>query len=171
MPLVVGLLVVAMVGALAFAGYRVLFGGPRIVMPDTLLGMERVDPDGPMAQLLDATEAQLQSEVGDTKVEVALYQSGSQVIFVLGGDIGSGNVSDADDFFKGLETGLASAGQRGDLKTVEPGPHGGTMKCLQVQQNGTCAWLDDDTFGAFVMSPLTGELVATAVELRESVEK
>jgi hypothetical protein len=171
LPLVVGLLVAAMVGALAFAGYRVLFGGSHIEMPDTLMGLERVEPDATTQQLLDSSTQQLKSEIGDANIEVALYQSPSQVIFVLGGDVGSDDISDAKDFFTGMEGGLASAGQAGTMKSVDPGPHGGDMRCLQVQSNGTCAWIDEDTFGAFVIAPLSGDLDAAAVELRESVEK
>ena len=170
-PLVVGLLVAAMVGALAFAGYRVLFGGPHIEMPDTLMGLDRVEPDATTQQLLDAATSQLKSEIGDANVEVALYQSNDRVIFVMGGDVGSDDISDAQDFFSGLESGLASSGQAGSLKTVDPGSHGGEMRCVQMQNNGTCAWIDEDTFGAFVIAPLAGDLSAAAVDLRDSVEK
>lgn len=172
LPLVIGLLVAAMVGALAFAGYRVLFAGPRIEMPDTLLGLERMDTDDPSTdQLIDAAEQQLKSQIGDANVEVGLYRSANQFIFVLAGDFESGDVDDPSAFFSGMERGLASSGQAGTLKTVDPGSHGGEMRCLEVQSAATCAWIDEDTVGAFVIGPVAGDVGKTAVELRDSVEK
>ena len=171
LPLVIGLLVAAMVGALAFAGYRVLFAGPRIEMPDTLMGLDRIETDAATEQLIEAAKQQVKSQIGDANVEVGLYRSSNQAIFVMAGDVGSGDIDDASSFFSGLESGLASSGQAGNLKAVDPGSHGGDMRCIESQATATCAWIDEGTFGAFVMGPIAGDLDKTAVELRDSVEK
>ena len=43
LPLVIGAVVLALVGVLAFAGYRMMFGGSQIEIPDTMLGLEKMD--------------------------------------------------------------------------------------------------------------------------------
>lgn len=172
LPLIIGALVLAVVSAAGFAAYRVMFGGTQIHIPDTLMGLERVGSSDPSAQQLEQSVEDLRSEVGDVDVEVALFQSQSQMLFVMGGEAGTDDVTGgAADFFAGFEDGMSQSGQTTHLTQVDPGPKGGQMKCLELPTGGTCAWIDNDTFGAFAMAPLTGSAAETAQEIRDEIEK
>ncbi|MFL6182085.1 MAG: hypothetical protein ACJ73J_07210 [Actinomycetes bacterium] len=172
LPLIVSALVLAVVSSAGLAAYRVMFGGTQIHIPDTLMGMERVDTSDPSAQQLEQSVEDLRSEVGDVDVEVAVFQSQSQMLFVMGGEAGTDDVAGgAADFFAGFEDGMSQSGQTTHLTLVDPGPKGGQMKCLELPTAGTCAWIDNDTFGAFAMAPLSGSAAETAQEIRAEIEK
>jgi hypothetical protein len=172
LPLIIGALVLALVGAAGLAAYRVMFSGTQIQIPDTLMGMDRVDSNDPSAQSLEQSVDDLRSEVGDVDVEVALFQSQSQMLFVMGGEAGTDDVTGgAADFFAGFEDGMSQSGQTTHLTQVDPGPKGGQMKCLELSTAGTCAWIDNDTFGAFAVAPLTGSAAEMAQEIRDEIEE
>jgi hypothetical protein len=173
LPLFIGALVVIVVGTVAFAGYRVFFGGTQIEIPDTLMGMERIDPNSPAAQQLEASVEQVKSEVGkDVDIQVGLFQAQQQVLFVMGGEAGSKDIEGgAASYFAGFEQGMVQSGATGQLTEVDPGANGGQMRCLELPTGGTCAWVDDDTFGAFAMSPLSGSAADTAAQIRDAIEK
>jgi hypothetical protein len=171
-PLIVAALVIAVVSSAGFGAYRVMFGGTRIHIPDTLMGMERIDSSDPAAQQLEQSVDQLKSEVGDVNVEVALFQSDTQQLLVMGGEAGTDEVNGgAADFFNGFQDGMSQSGQTMNLTQVDPGPMGGQMKCVELATGGACAWIDNDTFGAFAMAPLTGNAAETAQAIREQIEK
>ena len=159
-----------MVSAAGFAAFRVMFGGTQIHIPDTLMGMDASTKRtlGPA----DRTVRRRPEIRGrDVDVEVALFQSQSQMLFVMGGEAGTDDVTGgAADFFAGFEDGMSQSGQNMHLTQVDPGPKGGQMKCLKLPTGGTCAWIDNDTFGAFAMAPLTGS-AGTAQEIRDEIEK
>ena len=172
LPLIIGALVLAIVSSAGLAAYRVMFGGTQIHIPDTLMGMERVDSSDPSAQQLEQSVEDLRSEVGDVDVEVALFQSQSQMLLVMGGEAGTDDVTGgAADFFAGFEDGMSQSGQTAHLTQVDPGPKGGQMKCLELATAGACAWIDSDTFGAFAMAPLTGSAAETAQKIRDEIEQ
>jgi hypothetical protein len=173
LPLIIGVLVVLVVGTIGFATYRVLFGGTQIEIPDTLMGMERIDPNSAAAQQLESSVEQVKSEVGkDVDIHVGLFQSGQQVLFVMGGEAGKDDIEGGTaNYFAGFEQGLAQSGATSPLTDVDPGPHGGQVKCLELPTGGTCAWVGDDTFGAFAMSPLSGSAADTVAQIRDAIEK
>jgi hypothetical protein len=172
LPLIVGALVVAVVVAVGFVMIGMVFGGTQIHIPDTLMGLDRVDSSDPAAQRLEQSVDQVRSEVGDVDVEVAFFQSQSQMLFVMGGEAGTDDVEGgAAEFFSGFEQGLAQSGQTLQLIDVDPGPKGGQMKCLELPAGGTCAWIDTDTFGAFAMAPLSGSAAHAAHEIRDQIEE
>jgi hypothetical protein len=171
-PLIVGAVVMAVVSTAGFGVFRVLFGGTQIEIPDTLMGLERVDSADPAASQLEQSVEQVKSEVGDVDVEVALFQAPGQMLLVMGGEAGTDDVDGgAADYFAGFEDGLTQSGQAVQLTDVDPGPKGGQMKCLDLPSGGTCAWIGNDTFGAFAMAPLTGSAADTAKQIRDEIEK
>ncbi|HEX5016686.1 MAG TPA: hypothetical protein VFX15_03775 [Actinomycetes bacterium] len=173
LPLVIGAVVLALVGVLAFAGYRMMFAGSQIEIPDTMLGLEKMDASSPAAQQLQSELEKATSQFGgDVDVEVGLFQGDRTMLFVMGGEAGTDDVSGgAEDYFAGFEGGLAQAGSSLKLTEVNAGPHGGQMKCLELPTGGTCAWISDDTFGAFAMSPMQGTAAETALKVRDAIEK
>jgi hypothetical protein len=105
--------------------------------------------------------------LGDVDVEVGVFQSGQQVLFVMAGEAGV----DSDDFFAGFEQGFNQAGTQGTLTEVDAGPRGGEMRCITLPTGGTCAWAASDTFGTFAMSPMDADAAATAQQIRDAIEK
>lgn len=171
LPLVIGALVLAVAAGIGLVAYRSLFGGTQIEIPQTLMGMERMDEDAPLAQQVEQLMADSAGELGDVDAEIGVFQSGEQLLFVMAGEAGLGDTEDADAYFAGFEDGFNQSGSQGTLVEVDPGPGGGEMRCIALPTGGTCAWIADDTFGAFAMSPIDGDPAATAVQIRATIEQ
>ena len=172
LALIVGAIVIALVGALAFAGYRVAFGGTQIEIPDTLMGMDRTDPNSPAGQSLKQFD-QWNPATADVDMQLALFQSSrGQTLFVMAGEAGTGD-SDfgASDFFAGFESGMTQSGSTLSLVSADPGPNGGQMKCLEGPTGDACVWISEDTFGMFAMAPFEGDPADTAHQIREAIER
>lgn len=163
---------IGLVGAALLQAY-LAFLAPRttIEMPDELLGMERIEADSVLGQQLDAAAAQLTGP-GTEDLEIAGYGDIDQFIVVLGGEIDDGSGS-PNDYFAGLEEGLASGGQSITLVEAEPGTLGGEMRCaiLGDQSVSLCAWVGDGVVGTVVITgPAADDYESTTREIRSNVE-
>jgi hypothetical protein len=170
LPLVIGALVVVIALAAGLFGYRALFGGTQIEIPQSLLGLDRIDDSSPLAQQVEQAMSESASEWGDVDVEVGVFQSGQQVLFVMAGEEGV-SADEADEFFAGFESGFNQSGTQGTLAEADPGPRGGEMRCITLPAGGTCAWVADDTFGAFAMTPMDADAATTAHQIRDAIEQ
>lgn len=171
LPLVIGVVAVCAVVAAGFFGYRAFFG-PKIVMPETLLGLERAN--------LDATVTDQVSELSDlgtfgdsdVNVQVGIYQSGTDSLAVLAGDTGSSDQQEIDQFFEGLTQSMGTGLSGGAWQPAAAGAHGGTMKCFQMATAGAggCAWVSDETLGVVVTGP-GRDFAETTRQVRDAIER
>ena len=80
---------VAIVLVAGFWAYGVTFGRTSIEMPDTLMGMERMDSS---SDVMQRTIEQLKEQTGTPgDVEAAIYQSDSTMLMVMAGEVGAGD--------------------------------------------------------------------------------
>lgn len=166
-------LVLAVVGALVAAGgyfgYRLLFG-TSIQMPDTLIGMERIDPDSALGRELERSFSGAEMAAADMDFQVAGYTSGEQMLIVAAAESG-GRELEQDAFFSGLATGLETGLPGISLKEVDAGAAGGRMQCMEVPaaSAGACAWISEETVGVVVTTGASNDIAATTIEVRDIV--
>lgn len=166
-------LALAVVGALVVAagyfGYRTFFGS-SIEMPDTLMGMERIDPDSALGRELERSLSGAEMAAGAIDFEVAGYTSADRMLFVAAADSGAGDL-EQDAFFSGLATGLKTGIPGVALKEVDAGSAGGRMQCMEVPAAaaGACAWISDETVGVVVTTGGSDDIAATTIEVRDIV--
>ena len=149
--------------------YGVTFGRTSIEMPDTLMGMERVDSS---SDVMQGTIEQLKEQTGTPgDVQAAVYQSDTTMLMVMAGEVGEGDGFTADSFFSGIDKGIAQAGLGVTMTAVDPGSHGGDVRCADFPAAGVCAWVADETFGMLSLSPSTGrDLEQASHEVRDAIE-
>lgn len=149
--------------------YGVTFGRTSIEMPDTLMGMERVDSS---SDLMQGMIEQLKDQTGTPgDVQAAVYQSDTTMLMVMAGEVGEGDGFTADSFFAGIDDGIAQAGLDVSMTAVDPGSHGGDVRCADFPSAGVCAWVADETFGFLSTAPPTGgDLEQAAQEVRDAIE-
>lgn len=174
-PPVATWLVLAVVGALlvvgGYVGYRMLTG-TSIEMPDTMMGMERIDPDSALGQELERSFSGAEMAAADMDFQVAGYTSGEQMLLVAAAESG-GQELEQDAFFSGLATGLKTGLPGVSLKEVDAGSAGGRMQCMEVPAAaaGACAWISDETVGVVVTTGGSDDIAATTIEVRDTVVK
>jgi hypothetical protein len=162
----------ALLAVTALLGYRMLFSGTQIEIPQTLMGLERVDEDSPLAQQLDRAVDDFASQWPGEHIEAGLFQSGDQLLLVIGAEAGSQDLDGGTEgFFAGMGSALAESGSQSVLEVVDPGPRGGDLRCLDLPSGTMCAWIDDDVVGLYVMGPNLGEPGQVAQEIREAIEQ
>jgi hypothetical protein len=173
LPIVIGLVGVALAAVVGFLGFRLLFDGPSIELPETILGLEKVDPDSAVGRQVEQALEQTKpfTDQADVAVEGAMYGGQDRMVFALGGDKGTEDPNEVSDYFTGFESGFAQWLPNATQTQVPAGPLGGEMRCGTSQSVGVCAWIDGDTFGAFVLGPAPEDLATTALEVRASIEK
>lgn len=173
-------IILVVVGALlavaAFVGYRVMTSGTDIVLPDTLLGMERVDPDSQVAQEVERAWSQLETYVGkDVELRVGMYTSGSQVLIVAAAEEGVGDAAAQDNYFAGFTEGFGEATPQAKLTEVDAGAHGGRMQCVDMasagRTAGACTWVAEDTFGFVVLTSPETDVAEATRTVREAIEQ
>ncbi|MCZ3388913.1 MAG: hypothetical protein LH645_07245 [Actinomycetia bacterium] len=173
-------IILVVVGALlavaAFLGYRVMTAGTDIVLPDELLGMERVDPESQVAQEVERSWSQLETYIGkDIDLQVGMYTNGAQVLIVAAAEEGVGDAAEQDDYFAGFTEGFGGSLPQAKLMEADAGSHGGRMQCIDMtsagRTAGACTWVAKDTFGFVVLtSPETDTAEATRT-VREAIER
>ena len=173
-PIVIGAIVIAIAVA-GFFGYRMYFGGGSIELPDQLMGLERIDPESDTGRALEESWSDLSSVTGDeVTLHIGGYESGSQMLIVAAGEAGSGDVSEVEDFFAGMDETMKAQLPTATLKEADAGSHGGTMKCFEVAQSGVnaggCSWLAEETFGMVVVAPLDSDVAETTRQVRDAIE-
>jgi hypothetical protein len=160
---------VALVLVAGFWAYGVTFGRTSIEMPDTLMGMERMDST---SDVMQRTIEQLKGQTGTPgDVEAAVYQSDSTMLMVMAGEVGEGDGFTAESFFGGIDAGIAQAGLDVSMTAVDPGSRGGDVRCAGFPSAGVCAWVADETFGFLSLAPPTGgDLEKAAQDVRDAIE-
>ena len=79
--------------------------------------------------------------------------------------------SHAESFFTGIDAGIAQAGLDVTMTAVDPGSHGGDVRCADFPSAGVCAWVADETFGFLSLAPPTGgDLEQAAQDVRDAIE-
>ena len=174
LPLVVGIIAALGVLVLGFLGYRMYFG-PKIVLPDELMGYERIDPESDLGKTFEESWTQLEDLGDGIDLQVGAYPSGQKMLFVIAGDEGSKADTDVDDFFAGMSESMRSQLPGATLREEEAGAAGGTMRCFEVAQSGTnagaCAWLAEETVGIVIAAPVEGDIAEMTREVRTEIEK
>lgn len=160
---------VALVLVAGFWAYGVTFGRTSIEMPDTLMGMERMDST---SDVMQRTIEQLKEQTGTPgDVEAAVYQSDSTMLMVMAGEVGEGDGFTAESFFGGIDAGIAQAGLDVSMTAVDPGSWGGDVRCADFPSAGVCAWVADETFGFLSIAPPSGgDLEQAAQDVRDAIE-
>jgi hypothetical protein len=164
--------VAALFAVAGLLGYRMLFSNTQIEIPQTLMGLERADDDSPLVQQLDRSVEEFSSQWPGEHIEAGLFQSGDQILFVIGGEVGSQDLDGgAEGFFAGMDSELAQSGSQATFRLEDPGPRGGDLRCLDLPNGTMCGWIDDDVVGLYVMAPNLGEPAQVAQEIREAIEQ
>lgn len=168
-PVVIAIVAVIALAAVAFLGYRMYFG-PKIVLPEDLLGLERANLNTDLEESIDDLDT---SSLGgsDVDVQIGIYGSGTDILAVIAGDAGTTDPGEIDQFFNSVSEEMKSAMPTGTLTTESAGTRGGTMKCFKVPQSGAggCAWVGDETFGMVVAGP-GRDFADTTRQVREAIE-
>lgn len=173
-PVLVGVAIVA-IALVGFFCYRTFFSGTQIELPEQLIGLERFDPDGAMAQSVDESLSELEAIAGgDVEMHFGLYGREAETLVVVAGETGSSDTSEVDDFFEGMSTTMTSQLPTATLTDADSGARGGTMKCFEVTQAGVrgggCQWVAEDTVGIVIVAPLTGDVAEMTRAVRDEIE-
>lgn len=176
MPLVVGAVVLVVVALIAFVGYRYLFGGTQIELPNQLMGMERIDPDSAQGKALEQSFSQLNEDLDrGVEVHVGGYQANGRLLVVAAAEDGTTNPNDVKQFFDNGVTTLLAEVPSAKVTDADPGPGGGKMKCFEMTyaatKSGVCVWLAEDDLGAVVASPLESDVAQMARTVRAEITK
>ncbi len=177
-PMLVIILVVvgALVAIVSLFGYRVMTSGTEIVLPDELLGMERVDPDSEMAQDVERSWGELETYVGeDVELHVGTYTAGTELLIVAAAETGVTGTTEQDEYFAGFSGGFAGEMPQVELTELDAGPHGGRMQCVNIASSGNttgaCTWIADDTFGVMVLTSPEADIAEATLAVREAIEQ
>lgn len=156
-PVVAVLLMVVGLGlasAATFQGYTIWANSRAILtLPDQLLGMERVDEDSVLGQLVEEAKTRYVRNDVLSDMQMAAYGDPTQFVFVTAGEVDEASGYEGD-FFSGATDGLASAGVPDmELSAVDPGPKGGDMRCVErsAEQVSICAWVSSSAAGNAVV--------------------
>lgn len=162
---VVGVLVLVV----GFFGYRMLFGS-SIEMPDTLMGMERIDPDSALGRELEQAFSSAELKAVDFELEVAGYSSGDRMLVVAAAERG-GDALEQDAFFTGMTGGMQTQLPGVTLEEVDAGSAGGRMQCMVMPaaSAGACAWIGDETLGVVVTTGTKDDIAKTTIEVRNTI--
>jgi hypothetical protein len=166
-------LVLAVVGGIVlvagFFGYRMIFGS-AIEMPDTLMGMERIDPDSALGRELERAFSSAELDAVDFEFEVAGYSSGERTLVVAAADRG-GNELEQEAFFTGITGGMQTQLPGVSLEEVDAGSAGGRMQCMVMPAAGAgaCAWIGDDTLGVVVTTGTKDDIARTTIDVRDII--
>lgn len=163
---------VLLVAALGSAYWFFYGSRSAIELPDQLLGLERIDADSALGQQLDdAGEQYSGAWTGD--LEIAGYGDVDQFAVVIAGQVDEVR-GGPEDFFTGLDQGLAISGQKFAFTKEDAGSKGGDLRCTVVpaQQAALCAWTNNDIVGIVALSGSLATDSANATrEIRDQIER
>lgn len=143
-----------------------------IELPDTLLGMERIDPESALGREIEDSFRAADVALPNIDLEVAGYTSGSRMLVVAAAEAGgTGDV--ADDYFAGIVQGMQTGLPGVRLEEADAGRAGGRMQCMQVREAaaGMCAWIAEDTVGVVVDTGSDAEAASTTIAVRDEIEQ
>jgi len=154
------------------AAYWFLFGSrAAIEMPDQLLGLDRIETDSALGQQLEGAGEQY-SGPWEGDLEIAGYGDVDQFAVVIAGQVDDVQ-GGPEDFFTGLDQGLAVSGQKFAFTREDAGPKGGDLRCTAVpaQQAALCAWTNGDVVGIVALTgALSADYASATREIREQIE-
>lgn len=174
------LVVGALLAVAALVGYRAMTSGTDIVLPDNLLGMERLDPDSQMAQEIERRWTELDTYFdGDVELHVGTYGGGTQFMIIAAGETGLSDAAKQDEYFAGFSGGFNGgfnqSGSQTDFAEANTGKQGGRMQCFDFATAGIttegCTWIADDTFGVVVMTEPELDIAEATRTVREAIEQ
>ena len=162
----------------AFLGYRAMTSGTNIVLPDELLGMERVDPglpdrQGGREQLVRRRD---RSPARSVELNVGTYMSDGQVLVVAAAETGLDDGAEQDDYFTGFAQGFgrvdaASRVRRGG-GGIERWPHAVCQQSpVSGQTAGACTWVSEDTIGMTMLIAPETDVADAARTVRSVIEQ
>jgi hypothetical protein len=170
------LAVIAVIGLIGgFFFVRSAMAGPSIEIPkDSLIGISAMDNSSPLVGQLESAWDQAKSQLNiDADIEVGAYQAGEVTLVVAAAEWGTDDAAKQDAFFSGLNSGAGSLPTSAQFQSVDAGPKGGQMRCMQQPGStgvGVCVWIDKGTIGIVALNGAGMDLAGSAREVRDEVE-
>ncbi|GIH11339.1 hypothetical protein Rhe02_94060 [Rhizocola hellebori] len=137
--------------------------GATLTMPDAVGGLTRDDSDAAKATANDLVTA-LRASIELDNSAAAVYTSADQTVMLFGGTTLLWNPEAELDTVLTLMEDKDEQGIR-DLKTVDPGPLGGVMKCglteeLSASSMAVCGWADHGSIALALFPARTADEAA-----------
>lgn len=157
-------------------GYMVATSGTDIVLPDRLLGFERVVPEAGVEQEIERSLSQSTAIDGENvELHFGTYLTGQKGLLVIAVEIADKGRAWEDSFFVGAAGALAQQETGTVLTEVDAGSASGRMQCADIATagfaTGICAWIADDTLGIVAITDPESDVVEVTRQVRETIEQ